>query len=228
MVLYTFRQTDSYPEDACSTFTCRAPSASIYWVVDGKPLLAGLPMRQSMTGQRLPNWMRVSGSVSYLRGRTRPSNELFFYNCPVNTGVSKASYKVILFTLCNRNHNVCILGPDWFVFFSVPVIVNLWLDKVLAEGRRCQNGILHRVWSHYCPLVPCNLPHDWVMYMNIIIVCPLAIPVGKLAQLEIVLLCLCLLLTDVIVWIHCSYESKGSREGVGLLIVAFRTTAFQS
>jgi hypothetical protein len=27
---------------------------------------------------------------------------------------------------------------------------------------------------------------------------------------------------------HCSYESKGSREGVGLLIVAFRTTAFQS
>ena len=37
--------------------------------------------------------------------------------------------------------------------------------------------------------------------MNIIIVYLLAIPVGKLAQLEIVRLCLCLLLTDIIVWI---------------------------
>ncbi len=41
------------------------------------------------------------------------------------------------------------------------------------------------------------------MYMNIIIVCPVTIPVGKLAQLEIIRLCLslCLLLTNVIVWI---------------------------
>jgi hypothetical protein len=72
-------------------------------------------------------------------------NKLFFYNYPVNTGVSKASYKVILFALCDRNHHICILGPDWFIFFSVLVIVNLWLDKVLVEGGRCQNGILYHV-----------------------------------------------------------------------------------
>jgi len=114
--------------------------------------------KQCCTSQTFPTF--PTGAQNQCAVKLAPRNELFFYNCPVNTSISKAFYKVILFALRNRNHNVCVLGPDWFVFFFSLIIVNLWLDKVLAEGSRCQSCILHRVWSHYCPLVPCNLPHD--------------------------------------------------------------------